>query len=204
MRVLTASLNKYPEVHATVVFINQEREKIGVTFGSNRTKPGGRSLDFYASTTLMMNRGQRLEREQEVADLSKMQMTTQKVTMGHKLNIKVTKDKSGGAMSREGAMNFWYDVMPRGNDAIEELFQLGFMTGMIKREGNTFIMKQVENADADLIRGTQGKFMTEFWEREDAQQVIADHLRLEMLKKDKQTQEWMRISGRELPEGIAV
>jgi recombination protein RecA len=40
----------------TIVFINQIREKIGVTFGSKETTPGGRALRFYASLRLDVRR----------------------------------------------------------------------------------------------------------------------------------------------------
>lgn len=41
--------NKAAKSGVTVVFINQERDKIGVTYGSKITTPGGRTLKFFAS-----------------------------------------------------------------------------------------------------------------------------------------------------------
>jgi recombination protein RecA len=38
----------------TCVFINQIREKMGVTYGSNETTPGGRALRFYAHQRIMV------------------------------------------------------------------------------------------------------------------------------------------------------
>ena len=40
----------------TIVFTNQIREKIGVSFGSPETQPGGRALKFYASQRLDIRR----------------------------------------------------------------------------------------------------------------------------------------------------
>jgi recombination protein RecA len=40
----------------TLLFINQTRQKIGVTFGSNRTTSGGTALKFYASVRLDIRR----------------------------------------------------------------------------------------------------------------------------------------------------
>lgn len=40
----------------TIVFINQERDKIGVTWGSPTTTPGGRALKFFSSLRLKVNR----------------------------------------------------------------------------------------------------------------------------------------------------
>lgn len=41
---------------ATVIFINQIREKIGVMFGSPETTPGGRALKFYSSIRIDIRR----------------------------------------------------------------------------------------------------------------------------------------------------
>lgn len=53
MRKLTGAISKSS---ATVVFINQIREKIGVMFGSPETTPGGRALKFYASVRIDIRR----------------------------------------------------------------------------------------------------------------------------------------------------
>jgi recombination protein RecA len=40
------------DIKATIVFINQERDKVGVTFGSPISQPGGRAMKFFASVRL--------------------------------------------------------------------------------------------------------------------------------------------------------
>jgi recombination protein RecA len=58
---------------ATVCFINQIREKIGVMFGSPLTTPGGRALKFYASVRLNISRvGLRKKGEVPVAIKSEL------------------------------------------------------------------------------------------------------------------------------------
>lgn len=42
--------------NATLVFINQERDNVGVTYGSPTTTPGGRALKFFASLRLKVQR----------------------------------------------------------------------------------------------------------------------------------------------------
>jgi recombination protein RecA len=41
---------------ATVIFINQVREKVGVIFGSNEVTPGGRALKYYATIRAQISR----------------------------------------------------------------------------------------------------------------------------------------------------
>jgi len=53
MRKLTGAIAKSK---ASVVFINQIREKIGVMFGSPETTPGGRALKFYSSVRIDVRR----------------------------------------------------------------------------------------------------------------------------------------------------
>ena len=53
MRKLTGAIAKSK---ASIIFINQIREKIGVMFGSPETTPGGRALKFYASGRIDVRR----------------------------------------------------------------------------------------------------------------------------------------------------
>ena len=53
MRKLTGIISK---THATVIFINQIRMKIGVLFGNPETATGGNALKFYASVRLDIRR----------------------------------------------------------------------------------------------------------------------------------------------------
>jgi len=49
LRKLTSAISKS---NATVIFLNQLREKVGIMFGNPETQPGGRALKFYASIRL--------------------------------------------------------------------------------------------------------------------------------------------------------
>ena len=53
LRKLTAAINRS---HATVIFINQIRMKIGVMFGNPETTTGGNALKFYSSLRLDVRR----------------------------------------------------------------------------------------------------------------------------------------------------
>ncbi len=53
LRKLAGAINK---TNATIIFINQLREKIGVMFGNPETTTGGRALKFYSSVRMDIRR----------------------------------------------------------------------------------------------------------------------------------------------------
>jgi len=63
LRKLTGVANK---TNCTIIFINQIREKIGVTYGSNETTTGGRALKFYASVRIDIRRVETLKQGTEM------------------------------------------------------------------------------------------------------------------------------------------
>ncbi len=76
LRKLTGVINK---TGATVIFINQLREKVGVMYGNPETTPGGRALKFYASVRIDVRRGEQLKNGAEV--------------LGNRTKAKIVKNK---------------------------------------------------------------------------------------------------------------
>ena len=76
LRKLTGNLNRAQTV---CLFTNQIREKIGVTFGSPETQPGGRALKFYSSQRLDIRRIETLKEGTEA--------------VGTRVRVKVVKNK---------------------------------------------------------------------------------------------------------------
>lgn len=76
LRLLTRDVAQYG---ATVFFINQVRQKIGVFFGSPDTTPGGNALKFYATIRINIRRKGKLENS--------------KGAFGDKVSAKVIKNK---------------------------------------------------------------------------------------------------------------
>ena len=77
LRKLTGSISR---TNCTVIFINQIRQKIGVTYGSNETTTGGNALKFYASVRLDIRRiGAIKDKEEIVGNLTKVKVVKNKV-----------------------------------------------------------------------------------------------------------------------------
>src|SRR5919108_2875435 len=76
MRKLTGAISRSK---TSVIFINQIREKIGVSYGSPETTPGGRALKFYSSCRIDVRRISQLKDGEEV--------------VGQRVRAKVVKNK---------------------------------------------------------------------------------------------------------------
>ncbi|MCL1842511.1 MAG: recombinase RecA [Defluviitaleaceae bacterium] len=77
LRKLTGITNK---TNCIVVFINQLRDKIGVTYGSPETTTGGRALKFYASVRIDIRRGEAIKvSENQVGSRTKIKIVKNKV-----------------------------------------------------------------------------------------------------------------------------
>ena len=76
LRKLTAFVSK---TDTCLIFINQIREKVGVSWGSNEVTPGGRSLKFYCSVRVDVRRVSSIKKADAV--------------IGNRVKVKITKNK---------------------------------------------------------------------------------------------------------------
>ena len=76
LRKLAGTINK---TNATIIFINQLREKVGVMFGNPETTAGGRALKYYASVRMDIRRIEAIKQDGEV--------------VGSRTRVKIVKNK---------------------------------------------------------------------------------------------------------------
>lgn len=107
----------------TVIFINQIREKIGVSFGSPETTSGGRALRFYASVRLDVRRIGQVKEDDCI--------------IGNKTKIKCVKNKLAPPY-RETEVDLLYDS---GLDWKGSLFDAAVEKELISKSGSWFSYK---------------------------------------------------------------
>ena len=114
LRKLTAVAHK---TGTTILFINQLRQKIGVTFGSNETTPGGNALKFYASVRLDVRRVGQVK----VSDAA----------IGARTRVKVAKNKCAPPFRMAEFDIRW----GKGIDEAAELLDRALDLGLVDKSG---------------------------------------------------------------------
>jgi recombination protein RecA len=123
-RLMSQALRKLTSFTARsnciVIFINQLRDKIGVTYGSSETTTGGRALKFYASVRVDIRKSTKIE----VAE----------VQVGNRTNIKITKNKVAPPFKKcEVDMMFGEGISKYG-----DMLDLGSQLNIVKKSGSWF------------------------------------------------------------------
>lgn len=121
LRKLTGAISKS---HATIIFINQIRMKIGVMFGNPETTTGGNALKFYSSVRLDIRRIESIKEGQDV--------------MGNRVRVKVVKNKTAPPFKQAE-----FDIMfAEGISKVGELVDLGVDRRIVDKAGAWYSYKE--------------------------------------------------------------
>jgi recombination protein RecA len=145
MRKITGNIGKSG---CTVIFLNQLRQKIGVTYGSPETTTGGNALKFYASVRLDIRRIQTLKRGTE--------------EYGIRAKVKVAKNKVAPPFRIAE-----FDILfGRGISTLGCLLDLAEETGVVVRKGAWY------SFDGDNVGQGRDNTITWLEQNPEAQEVI--------------------------------
>lgn len=121
MNRLTSKCNNN---QATVIFINQIREKVGIVFGSPELTPGGRALKFYSSVRIEVRKGSPIKQND--------------VVVGFRPTLKIIKNKVA-APFRTCEFDICVGTKERpiyGIDTLSSLIEAGLTLGVISKSGS--------------------------------------------------------------------
>ncbi|NLL46200.1 MAG: recombinase RecA [Clostridiales bacterium] len=129
LRKLAGSISK---TNCIVIFINQLREKIGVTYGNPETTTGGRALKFYASVRIDVRRVETLKSGSEM--------------IGNRTKAKITKNKVAPPF-KEAEFDIMYG---EGISKAGELVDLGVKLDLVEKSGSWYTVcgNRVQGRDA--------------------------------------------------------
>lgn len=117
LRKLTGALSK---TDCAAIFINQLREKIGVTYGNPEVTTGGRALKFYSSVRIDVRKGEPIKDGNEV--------------IGNRTRVKIVKNKVAPPFKTAE-----FDIMyGTGISHVGELVDVGVETDVLKKSGAWF------------------------------------------------------------------
>lgn len=117
MRKLAGNVNRS---RASIVFINQVREKIGVMFGSPITTPGGRALKFASSVRLEVRRIESIKQGMDI--------------IGSRTQVKVVKNKFAPPFRKSEFDIYFGEGICPASDVLE----LALSNKIIQQKGSWF------------------------------------------------------------------
>lgn len=133
LRKLTAANRR-----TAIMFTNQTREKVGITFGNPETQPGGRSMPFYASYTLKMAKAGKVE-SAATYFLNGTKLTGRKKIEGHHIRATLEKSKLNTGPGRE--YNFVFDLNTGAIDELGFVISQAMEFGLVSVSGNAHKIK---------------------------------------------------------------
>jgi len=119
-----------------IIFINQIRENIGVTYGNADDTPGGLGVRFGASMRLLMWRADLIKEKPEEGDTGAL--SDGKIITGITIKFKTVKNKTFTPL--KSGQFILYTEGERGAqiDKTDEIMRYGIVSGVIKQSGPSY------------------------------------------------------------------
>ncbi len=136
-RLMSATLRRLASIvsktKTSVIFLNQTRMKIGITWGSPVTTPGGLALKFYASVRIELKRIAQIKQGEQIT--------------GSRIKAKIVKNKVA-APFKTAEFDIFYN---EGISYFGDVVNAGIKAGIIKKAGSW-----LQYEDVKLGQGVEG------------------------------------------------
>lgn len=158
LRKMTASVSK---TNCLLIFINQIRSKVGVTFGSPEVTSGGNALKFYASVRLDIRKGAVIKEGAEKI-------------IGSEIKVKVVKNKVAPPF-RVAKFEMYFG---EGISTAGEIIDMGVEHGLIAKKGAWYYINSLDPNVDEPLASAQGKanLLTYLKENPDVVKQLRDAL----------------------------
>ncbi|MCK4454285.1 recombinase RecA [Candidatus Parcubacteria bacterium] len=123
LRKLSGIISKTKTV---VIFLNQTRMKIGISWGNPETTPGGLALKFYSSVRINLKRIAQIKQKDEI--------------VGSRIRAKIVKNKVA-APFKTVEFDIYY---AEGISKFSDLLNAGLKQEIIKKSGNTYSFEETK------------------------------------------------------------
>lgn len=145
-KMMSKALRKLTIANESTVllYINQTRDSMGSVFQKRTVTSGGRAMGFYASTRLELVRVENIKKKTKVIDHSKGDAKDQEVVRGHRVLVRVDKEKTGSVMA-QSSTTFVFDYELGGIDPIEDLLYIGRVENYVHKKGNSWYVEGYED-----------------------------------------------------------
>jgi recombination protein RecA len=128
----------YKDYKCVIIFINQVREKVGISYGNPEVSPGGHALKHLYDTQIYFRPGQPIY----------VGTGDNKERIGNEITLVNKKNKKGKPF-RQAVVDFYLT----GNiDNSKSVFFAGLKYMVIKREGNTYTYKNLKAVGQDAFK----------------------------------------------------
>jgi recombination protein RecA len=133
LRKLTAANRQ-----TALLFINQTRMNIGITFGNPEVTPGGKAMPFYASLRMRIQHAGKVNEEYKIHDGETWTKARKQVAQ----KFRVTMEKSKLSVPY-GEVSFIWSLKAGAIDLITFLFAQGVELGLVTNKGSLWTFKGV-------------------------------------------------------------
>lgn len=171
-RLTTANSAKAANGGAVLIYINQTRDSIGSVFAAAQRTSGGRAMGFYAGMRLELIRAEAIKRKRLVTDPKTYDEVARDVTVGHRVIVRIEKNKTGGAHTGSST-TFVFNYAKKGIDELEDLIFCGRELGWIHKKGDHFWLDDYE----DQRKHGRTRFKKWLRDNPDIAEQLADEIR---------------------------